>query len=416
MIANPLKLYRNAYFGLSRENWYLSLVMFINRSGTMVIPFMTIYSTQKLNFSIVQAGFIMSLFGLGSILGAFAGGKITDKLGFHHLQLGALFSGGVFFILLAFLETFISLAIGTFLLSLCNESFRPANSAAIAHYSSEKVRTRAYSLNRLAINLGWSFGGALGGFIASIDYHLLFYVDGCTNILAGFLLLKLLPFEAKDKAVKDKPDKPVIRSAYSDRLYLAFIFLTIPFAASFFQLFILQPVFYKSEWHLSEQFIGGLMALNGLLIVSCEMVLVHNLEGRRTPLYFITLGVFVAALSYVALNILPPAAWTAVIAVILVTVGEMLAMPFMNAFWISRSNENNRGEYSALYTIAWSVAQIIGPIYGGILIEHGGYSMFFWFLTASCVCSALGFMVINHVEPIRKWKKDTLSYIRTSYF
>lgn len=347
----------------------------------------------------------MSLFGLGSILGAFFGGKITDRLGFYHLQLGALFSGGVLFISLAFLETFLSLAVGTFLLSMCNESFRPANSAAIAHYSSEKVRTRAYSLHRLAINLGWSFGGALGGLIASIDYHLLFYVDGCTNILAGFLLIKLLPEIRKEKAAKNAPDKPVIRSAYRDKLYLAFIFLTIPFASSFFQFFILQPVFFKTEWHFTEQFIGGLMALNGLIIVTTEMVLVHNLEGRRNPLFFISLGVFVAAFSYVALNVLPPVAWAAVISVILITFGEMLSMPFMNAFWISRSNENNRGEYSALYTIAWSIAQIIGPAYGAFLIQYGGFKLFWWFLTAICLCSSLGFMLINYSEPIRKWKK-----------
>ncbi|MGB4399502.1 MAG: MFS transporter [Daejeonella sp.] len=406
MIANPIELYKNAYAGLSRENWYLSVVMFINRSGTMVVPFMTIYCTQQLGFTIVQAGIIMSLFGVGSILGAFFGGKITDKLGFYHLQLGALFSGGVLFISLAFLETFLSLAAGTFLLSMCNESFRPANSAAIAHYSSESARTRAYSLHRLAINLGWSFGGALGGFIASIDYHLLFYVDGLTNILAGILLFKLLPDVRKEKAAKEVSIKPIAHSAYRDKLYLAFIFLTIPFASSFFQFFILQPVFFKSEWHFTEQFIGGLMALNGIIIVATEMVLVHNLEGKRSPLFFISLGILVASLSYVALNVLPPVAWAAVISVVLITLGEMLSMPFMNAFWISRSNESNRGEYSALYTIAWSTAQIIGPIYGAILIQQGGFRLFWWFLTGICICSSLGFMLINYLEPIRKWKKS----------
>ncbi|SKB37199.1 MDR family MFS transporter [Daejeonella lutea] len=406
MIASPIQLYKAAYSGLSKENWYLSIVMFINRSGTMVVPFMTIYCTQKLNFSIVQAGMIMSLFGLGSIVGAFFGGKISDKFGFYYIQLGALLSGGVLFISLAFLETFLTLAVGTFLLSVCNEAFRPANSSAIAHYSSEKVRTRAYSLHRLAINLGWSFGGALGGFIASIDYHLLFYVDGCTNILAGLLLLKLLPAVKKEKLLKDTADSPPLRSAYRDKLYLAFIFLTIPFASSFFQFFILQPVFFKSEWHFTEQFIGGLMALNGIIIVTTEMVLVHNLEGRRNPLYFISVGIFVAALSYVALNILPPSAWAAVISVVLITFGEMLSMPFMNAFWISRSNENNRGEYSALYTIAWSIAQIIGPVYGAFLIQQGGFTLFWWFLTLICILSSLGFIIINYLEPLRKWKKS----------
>lgn len=148
------------------------------------------------------------------------------------------------------------------------------------------------------------------------------------------------------------------------------------------------------------------MALNGILIVSTEMVLVHNIEGRRNPLYFISLGIFIAALSYVALNILPPLAWAAVLSVILITVGEMLSMPFMNAFWISRSNENNRGEYSGLYTIAWSTAQIIGPIYGAIIIGYGGFTMLWWFLTILCMCSAAGFMVINYLEPIKKWRRQ----------
>ncbi|MEJ7778461.1 MAG: MFS transporter [Daejeonella sp.] len=381
--------------------------MFINRSGTMVVPFMTIYCTQQLGFSIVQSGIIMSLFGLGSITGAFVGGKITDKIGFYYLQIGALLSGGVLFICLSFLETFLSLGIGTFLLSMCNESFRPANSTAVAYYSSENARTRSYSLNRLAINLGWSFGGALGGLIASIDYQLLFYVDGCTNILAALLLMKLLPAIKKVKTVESTNDIPLIRSAYRDKLYLAFIFLTIPYASSFFQFFTLQPVFFKTEWHLTEQFIGGLMALNGMIIVLTEMVLVSNLENRKPPLFFISIGVLVAAISYVILNVMPAVGWVAVISVCMITLGEMLSMPFMNTFWISRSTESNRGEYSALYTMAWSAAQIIGPVYGAILIQYGGYNTFWWFLTVICVFSSIGFMVINYLEPIRKWKKQT---------
>lgn len=105
----------------------------------MVVPFLTIYCTQKLNFSIVQAGMIIALFGLGSAFGAFIGGKITDKVGFYYLQVGALISGGFMFMTLSFLETFFSLAIGTFILSMSNEGFRPANSSAVAHYSTEKL-------------------------------------------------------------------------------------------------------------------------------------------------------------------------------------------------------------------------------------------------------------------------------------
>ena len=404
MLTYPVNLYKKAYSGLSKESWYLSLVMLINRSGTMVVPFLTIYCTQKLNFSIVQAGLIMAIFGLGSVFGAFFGGKITDKIGFYYLQIGALLSGGLMFILISFSESFLSLGIGTFILSMCNESFRPANSTAIAYYSNEKTRTRSNSLNRLAVNLGWSFGGALGGFLASVDYHLLFYVDGCSNILAAIFLIRLLPVVKNSKSKETETHEIHVQSAYHDKLYLAFILLTILFSSCFFQLFTLQPVFFKSEWHLSEQFIGGLMAMNGLIIVFTEMILVNSLEGKRPPLYFIGIGVIIAAFSYTLLIILPAAAWVAVISIALVTLGEMVSMPFMNAFWMSRSTEYNRGEYAALYTIAWSVAQIIGPIYGSVLIEYGGYNLFWRFITGICILTAAGYFYIDQLNKKRGLK------------
>src|SRR3954469_23844029 len=194
MLTATIRLYKNAYTGLSLHTWYLSAVMLINRSGTMVIPFMTIYCTQELHFSITQAGFVMGLFGFGAIAGALIGGRITDRFGFYPQQVASLLLGGIMFIVTGYLHTYLSLCIGTFILSVCNESFRPANATAIAFYSKQENRTRSYSLNRLAINLGWAVGGAIGGFLASINYKLLFWVDGCTNIAAAFLLLKLLPY------------------------------------------------------------------------------------------------------------------------------------------------------------------------------------------------------------------------------
>src|SRR5450631_581069 len=189
MPGRTISLYRNAYRGLSRSTWLLSVVMLVNRSGTMVIPFMTIYLTSPaMGYSIGQAGLVMGVFGLGAICGGFLGGRLTDRFGFHRVQLITLTGGGILFILLGQMKSFPLICGCTFLLSLVNEAFRPANSTAIAHYSKEKNRTRSYSLNRLAINLGWAFGGAVGGILASINYHLLFWVDGITNILAMILL------------------------------------------------------------------------------------------------------------------------------------------------------------------------------------------------------------------------------------
>jgi predicted MFS family arabinose efflux permease len=377
--------------------------MFINRSGTMVVPFMSIYTIQQLHFTIVQSGWVMAFFGIGAISGAFIGGRLTDKIGFYDIQVGALLIGGILFLVLGYQRTFLSVSIGTFILSICNESFRPANSTAIAHYSSDDNKTRSYSLNRLATNLGWAFGGGLGGFLASFNYHLLFWVDGCTNIFAALLLLKLMPRATIKKTVKDLADKAVASaSAYKDGVYLVFILLTTLFSTCFFQFFIMQPVFYKIQWHFNERFIGFLLALNGILIVLIEMILIHKLEGKRNPLTYISAGIIIAGTSFALLNLLPHDAWVAILIVGLITLGEIMSMPFMNAYWINRTTNSNRGEYAALYSMSWSAAQIIAPAVGSQIIAYGGFSTLWWVLGVVCLLSSTGFFILKKLTPYSK--------------
>ncbi|MBN9483744.1 MAG: MFS transporter [Bacteroidetes bacterium] len=367
--------------------------MLINRMGTMVLPFMTLYLTRSLHYSVATAGMVVSLWGVGSICGAFLGGKFTDKFGFYYLQIIALIGGGLLFILLGQMHHLTTICITTFVLSLVNESFRPANSAAIAHYSKVENRTRSYSLNRLAINLGWAAGGALGGFIASKSYTALFWIDGLTNILAATMLwLKLAP--SKNAATLKKPQehpKPAT-SAYRDKLYLVFIVLTTLFAYSFFQSFTTLPVYFRNKLQITETQIGLIMAMNGILIALFEMVIVHNLEGRLHILKYISVGVTLTGISFMIFNLLPGAFAVAVISEIVITIGEVLSMPFMNSFWISRSSESNRGQYAALYSMCWSAAQVLGPSSGSLIAEEWGFHTLWWFIGGICLLATLGYI------------------------
>ncbi len=359
----------------------------------MVVPFMTIYLTESRHFTIGMAGIILSLFGAGAICGGLVGGRITDRIGFYPLQLFALIGGGIMFIVLGQMESYRAICIFTFILSFINESFRPANSAAIAHYSKEENRTRSYSLNRLAINLGWAAGGTLGGFIASYNFHLLFWIDGLTNIGAAMLLLAVLSPTRNDATPKKHEQKVIDRShsAYKDKAYLVFIFLTMIYAYCFFQLFTTMPVFYRQELHLSPFHIGMVMAANGVLIALIEMVIIHNLEGKRKNLYYITIGTVLVACSYIAFNLLPHVGSLAIISMLIVTFGEILSMPFMNSYWVSRAQSHNRGQYAGLYTIAWSTAQVLGPGTGGQIAEKYGFATLWWFIGGLTLAAAIGF-------------------------
>jgi predicted MFS family arabinose efflux permease len=364
----------------------------------MVVPFMTLYLTQSMHYSIGKAGIVMALFGAGAICGGILGGKLTDRLGFYNIQLGALLAGGIMFIILGQMQSFGAICACSFILSLLNDTFRPANATAIAHYSREDNRTRSYSLNRLSINLGWAMGGAAGGFIAAQNYHLLFWIDGLTNIGAALLLRSVLS-PSKNSQTPHKKDyrkKVITNSAYKDRDYIVFTVLTVLFACIFFQHFATLPVFFLQHLHLTPSFIGIIMALNGLLITLFEMALVFKLEQRKKNLHFVSIGVLCTGLAFVIFNFLPGTYMLALLSTIIVTLGEMLSMPFMNTYWVSRTNSDNRGQYAGLYTVAWSTAQVVGPFAGSQIAQHFDFYALWWVVGGVSIAAAIGFKWLQY--------------------
>ena len=394
MLSATLNLYRNAYTGLNRRMWLLAIVMLINRSGTMVLAFMTLY-INHIGYSTKQAGLVVAVYGIGSLAGAFLGGKISDRFGFYYTQFFSLFCGGILFITLGQMKTYLSICVCTFFLSMVNESFRPANATAIAHYSTPQNRTQAFSIVRLAINLGWGIGGALGGFLASVNYHLLFWVDGITNICAALLLLWLLPkvsLSQQQNLSKTTLKKIKAKPAYADKTFLYFIGLQVLFAICFFQLFTTIPLYFKDGLHINEFWIGILMAMNGLIIALFEMVIVFKLEGSRPYLRLMGHGTIIMGISFFVLNMHFMHSFSiAVLSMLLMTLAEMISMPFMNSYYISRSSEGNRGQYAGYYTMAWSAAQIIGSTSGTQIAYEIGFNNLWWIIGGVCLLTAFGY-------------------------
>ena len=170
--------YVNTFRGLSKEVWWLAFITLINRAGTMVIPFLSLYLTKSLDFSLSDVGWIMSSFGLGSVVGTWFGGKLTDKVGYYKVMLVSLLGTGIAFIAMQYVTTFQGFCASIFLLMLIADAFRPAMFVALSAYSKPENKTRSVTLIRLAINLGFSAGPAIGGIIITgLGYPFLFWVD-----------------------------------------------------------------------------------------------------------------------------------------------------------------------------------------------------------------------------------------------
>jgi predicted MFS family arabinose efflux permease len=377
----------------------LSLIMLINRSGTMVLPFLSVYLTRSLGYSVEQTGIILSSYGLGSLAGGYLGGRLTDRFGHFIVQFLSLVFSALIFVSLSFVSGYFQLMVGFFIVSMVAEGLRPANAASISFYSKPENIARSFSLNRMAINLGFSIGPLAGGLLASISYKILFFADGITCFLAGIVFYIYFKNRKGFKAVKQKSENKVlkVKSAYKDKRFLFFIFLTSVFATLFFQLFMTLPIYYREVYDLKEKMIGGLLAVNGITVFSLEMIMVYILSKKYRLHTLIVIGLILMGVSFTMLN-LGHSFSLLVFSMLILSISEIFAMPFMATFVVDKSNERNRGSYMGLYTISFSIALIIAPYLGSKVIANLGFDILWWGTGIISLLAATGFYFVTHPD------------------
>ena len=385
----------NSYRGIPHVIWFLSMVSLINRCGSMVIAFVTLYLTQYLHFSIEEAGYVMGFFGVGALLGAYLGGRLSDKVGAKPVMFWSLIINGLILIAMLQVRGFWPMCGIIFLLSISSEVFRPANSVSIRQNSDPENRTRAISLYRMSVNLGWTVAPALGGLLASLGWDWLFWVDGLTCIAAAFMLRRLPA--TKTVVTESGTDEPKSRgiSPFKDRSFMWFIILTVVNAVVFMQILWTVPVFFKEGYHWSEAQIGLFMALNGLVVFVVEMPLIFRIDGTKAPVVFIRFGLVLYILAYLSLIAPFAAVIAASVYMVFISFGEIFVMPFSSNFVMSRAPEGRFGQYMGVYTMAYSCSNILAPLLGTQIIAAWGY-MTLWALAAALALIAwTGFLLLE---------------------
>ena len=363
----------------------------------MVLLFTSLYLTRELHFSIAQAGIVMSFYGAGSILGSYAGGWLTDRRNYFDIMIFSLVSSGLILLLMLIATSQVFIIAIIFFYSLTADMFRPANAAAIAASTTTEDRTRSVSLVRLAINLGFSIGPAIGGFIALyLGYHLLFLIDALTSFAAAGMLFYNLPRQITEK---NRHESAVLKdsstSAYRDYRYLSFILLVALYGMCFFQLFASVPQFYNRVCHYNEDTIGLLLALNGLIVVVIEMPLISYLQKSKDIFTFIIAGVLCVPVAFGILQFGNCVMIAAIVYTLFLTMSEIFSMPFMMNYALSRPRKERQGQYSALYSIAYGIANIAAPSLGlGIASKYGFGLMFDFFMVLSTAV-AIGFVFLK---------------------
>ena len=364
--------------GLPASVWFVFATTLVNRAGAMVVPFMVLYVTRYLGVRPALAGMALTVYGFGGLLGAPVAGTLCDRIGpFAVLRRSLVLSG---LILLTFPLTSrfgVFLAI-TFVWSLVAEAVRPASLAALTSVVRPEQRKAAVAVNRLAINLGMSVGPAVGGFLATVSFPLLFVVDGATAITAGLVLASLMAWRpipslgwATDPCDASEARAPV-RAPSVLRDPRAVVFLTGVFlmAVVFYQHEGAMPLFLVRDLHYRESFYGILFAVNTLLIVVAEVPL--NLAMQRwSHRWTLVLGATLFAVGFGSMAVLHSVPGL-LLAAVTWTFGEMIAMPASGAYVADIAPPGRAGQYAGAYASTFSLAILVGPWAGTIALEAFG--------------------------------------------
>lgn len=353
----------------------LATASLINRMGMMVLPFIVLYAVEELNASPSEAGIILAVYGIGSLITSPFAGKLSDKIGSVKLMEISLILTGVFLFAYSMVTDLYLFILLSFLFAVISEAFRPASMSFISNNIGSERRKTAFALNRLAINLGMSIGPVLGGILSQINFSLLFYFDGATSLAAGFFLIVIRlrpqpvlpePEDIDEEAVKDGNTI----SPFRNRKFVYFMLALIPVVVIFFQHIGAMPLFFVEEIGLSKATFGFLMATNTVLIILIEVPL-NDAMRLWKPWKALALGSFLAALGFGMMAFITQLPLL-VLSITIWTFGEMIVFPTAGDYVAQISPENRRGEYMGYFQMAFSFSFMVGPLVGNRVFETLG--------------------------------------------
>jgi len=357
----------SVFRGLPRTYWVLWIGTLVDRLGGFAFAFLTLYLTSERNLRVDEASAILSLGGLGGLVGSLAGGVLADHLGRKRTLVVSMAIGALVMIALAFVREPWIIAGLWLLYGLGGSAARPASSALVADIVPTADRLRAFALLHWAVNIGFAIAPAIGGFLARRTYTGLFLADGATTLLTVALIAIKVP---GDQA--PAPTEPAWRGmtrVFRDPAYVGFLAFMVVVASIYSQAESSMPVDMVAKG-MTTQTYGLVIAVNGLLITFFSPVVAGAL-GRAEPPRILAAAALCTAVGF-GLNALVATGPLYAVAVAVWTFGEIAMNPASGALVAALAPPDQRGRYSGAYAMSWNLARFAGPPAGGLIIAHFG--------------------------------------------
>ncbi|NVM38247.1 MAG: MFS transporter [Candidatus Lokiarchaeota archaeon] len=390
----------------------LTLATFIDRlGGFLLFPFFSLYITDHFGVGMTEVGLLFSIFSAGNIVGGMIGGALADKYGRRIVALiGLVVSGigsilmglvndlGLFFIIAAFLGTF-----GNF--------GSPARQAMVTDLLPTEKQAEGFGILRVAVNLSAVIGPLLGGVIATQSYMLLFIADAFSSIITAVIVFIVIP-ETKPQRQDDEPEETVMKSiigykeVLKDWVYVLFLSVSAITVLVYMQLNSTLSVFLRDVHGFPAQGFALLLSMNALMVVLFQFWISRKIS-KYDPMKMIALGTFFYMIGFGMYGFISEV-YLFFIAMGILTVGEMIAMPTGQTAAASFAPKDKRGRYMAMYGFHWAIPNLFGVLLAGLILDNIGPNWVWYFAGILSFIAMIGFWLLHGVTKTRFSKEKEL--------
>jgi MFS family permease len=381
--------------------WVLVGATFIDGIGrTLIFPFFALYVTQKFNIGMTQAGILLGIFSVSGLIGSMLGGALTDKFGRRGMVLfGLVFSAlsSLSMGLVNQLSVFYGLAV---IVGLLSNIAGPARQAMVADMLPEEQRAEGFGVLRVSGNLAWIFGPMIGGFLAAKSYLLLFVLDAITSLITAVIVYRLVP-ETKPELSEETAKESFFetfkgyRSVLKDYAFLAFLITAAVMTLVYLQMYNTLSVYLRDVHGVPTQGYGFMLSLDAATVVLFQFWVTRRIKVFP-PMLMMVVGTLFYLVGFSMYGFVS-AYWLFIVAILLITIGEMVVVPVGQALAARFAPEDKRGRYMAVYGLSWSIPATIGPLAAGLIMDNFDPRWVWYAGGILCAIAAMGFYVLHRV-------------------
>jgi MFS family permease len=391
----------------------LIIATFIDRlGGFLLFPFFSVYLIDHFNVTIIEVGFLFSIFAGGSIIGSTIGGALTDKYGRRSMLLLGLISSGIGSILMGLVDDIYLFFLIAAVLGVLGDLGGPARQAMVVDLLPEDRRADGFGLLRVAVNLSAVIGPILGGLLLSRSYLFLFISDAVSSLITALIVFLVIP-ETKPEKQDDKPEESIIKTligykeVLKDSIYIMFLAVSALTVLVYMQMNSTLSVFLWDVYEFPLALFGWLLAMNALMVVALQF-LITRMTAKYAPMKMMALGTLFYMIGFGMYGFISN--WYLFfVAMAILTVGEMIVIPVSQATVARFAPEDKRGRYMAVYGFHWSIPTLFGISAASFVYIYLAPNWVWYIAGFLSLIAIIGFWLLNRVTKERLTKKTDTS-------